>query len=720
MLRAVFAVVLSIAQLWAAGMASGLGVLASGPTSSFEVPVIPSLENPDPRDETSITVSPQNDQLIVGASKITVGGGGAAGKGDTRVAYYFSSNGGHTWGNGLLTLETPQKVWCRASSPSVAADLNGNFYLCVLMRDECSGTRDSGIYIFKSTDGGQSFGSPIPVFVDIGHLNDPKEADKCYLSIDASPSSPLKGAMYVVWRTTDPTRAAIVISHKHNGETSFSEPRAISHNGDMRGPSAATGPNGELYAAWTGIGNPHPILFNASTDGGITFLPGEAAPGGDFFTYGFVGPLTGPNPAYRIPGVPRANSFPVIAVDRSNGPNRGMIYIAFAESRNGNSVGTNADVFLLRLTPPNGFRPQVSLPVLVNNDGIGVDQFLPWLSVDTSTGDVNVAFYDRRDEGGLLMNLYNARSTDGGFSFTENTRVSRVSSDPTVQSSVLGSNNNPIGIGDYIGVAALNGKTHLMWTDTRNGRQEIFYGQLDFSGSGDDGGGGGPANDACASPRVISSLPFSDQLDTRSATSSADDPLSCSGGPDSASVWYSFTAGSNTTLGVDTSASDFDTVLSVYTGVCGAPARVACSDDFGASISPANRSMLTFGATAGVTYLIEISGKGSGGHLRLRLGYPTVTSVEYTTGPNDAASLRITGAGFVNNDAVVTVTKSGEDTQLPTTFFSGAPQGDGTVTAIFGTKKKLKKLVKAGKTVVVRVESPAGSGRVSVPFSFTR
>jgi hypothetical protein len=130
--------------------------------------------------------------------------------------------------------------------------------------------------------------------------------------------------------------------------------------------------------------------------------------------------------------------------------------------------------------------------------------------------------------------------------------------------------------------------------------------------------------------------------------------------------------------------------------------------------------MLTFATTAGVTYLIEVSGKGSGGNLRLRLGYPTVTSVEYTTGPNGSDSLRITGAGFVNNDAVVTVTKSGEDTQLPTTFFSGNQQGDGTVTTIFGFKKKLKKLAKPGKTVIVRVESPAGSGRVSVPFSFTR
>ncbi|HSO73300.1 MAG TPA: hypothetical protein VLU47_00555, partial [Blastocatellia bacterium] len=410
----------------------------------------------------------------------------------------------------------------------------------------------------------------------------------------------------------------------------------------------------------------------------------------------------------------RMNSFPVIDVDRSNGPNRGMIYITWAESRN----GLDADVFVLKLTPPKGGRPQIGLPVRVNTGRVGTDQFFPWLSVDPASGDLNVVFYDsRNDPGSQLINMYNARSTDGGASFSENTRVSGVSSDPLVQAPVRGSTGAAIGIGDYIAVTAARGKTHMMWTDTRNGKQEIFYGQLDFNAAG--GGGGGPANDACSTPRVASTLPFSEESDTRLATSAAGDPASCSGNTDSASVWYSFTSGSDTVLGIDTSGSDYDTVLSVYAGACGGLGVVACSDDVGSSINPEDRSMLTFGATAGVTYLIEVSGKGSGGNLRMRVGYPTITAVEYTAGPDGSDSLKITGAGFVNNDAVVTVNKKGVETQLPTTFFAGA-QLDGTTTTVFGSKKKLKKLVKPGKTVVVTVESPAGSGRVSVPFFFTR
>ena len=42
---------------------------------------------------------------------------------------------------------------------------------------------------------------------------------------------------------------------------------------------------------------------------------------------------------FVIRPVPRMNSFPVIDVDRSNGPHRGMIYIAWAETTNGFGFG---------------------------------------------------------------------------------------------------------------------------------------------------------------------------------------------------------------------------------------------------------------------------------------------------------------------------------------------------------------------------------------------
>ena len=673
-----------------------------------------SAADADPRDETSIAVSPKNDQIIVGASKVIVGG--ATGNGVSRIGYYFSSDGGHSWGNGILGLDTPQKTWNRASDPSVAVDLNGNFYICALVLDESTGSIDSGVYIYQSSDGGRTFGVPFPVIFDIGHPVGPKIADKCYIVVDGSDASPFKNTIYAIWISSEPTRTVVLTSYRRPGQSNFSDPVAISHSGEMLGPSLAVGPNGEFYAAWQGIGSPRVILFNESTDGGQTFFPPIIAHP-DYNVYNYVGSLSSAfDPAININGVRRMNSFPVIDVDRSNGPNRGMIYIAWAETIN----GADADVFVQKLTPQVGAAPFRSNRIKVNNDQTGADQFLPWLSVDPSSGAVEVAFYDRRDDpGNLFMNAYLARSTDGGATFSDNIKLSSMSSNPLVQSAIEGSFGNAIGIGDYIGIAALNGTAHVLWPDTRAGSQQIYYGSVQFEPSGGGGGGGGgggmsPPNDGCQTPRIMGTAPSTDTLDTTLATSAGDDPQSCSGGADTNSVWYSVTPTTNTVIGLDTAASSYDTVLSVYSGSCGALTRIACNDNFAGT-----RSVLTFTATAGTTYLIEASGKGSGGTLVLRSGYPTVTGVEYTTGPDDSPALHLTGSGFINGDATVTVQKDGDDTVLPTNSFLGT-QSDGTATQMFSTKKKLKKLVKKGQTVIVTVESPAGSGRKSIPFAFTR
>ncbi|MEN3335756.1 MAG: repeat-like domain [Blastocatellia bacterium] len=186
--------------------------MQSAPTVT-DLPVINSPQS-DPRNETAIAVSRSNPQVIVGASKWIEGG--ASGSGNARVAYYFSSDGGHTWGNGVLPLETPQKTWTSASKPSLVSDLDGNFYLCALFLD--SANRDTGVYIFKSTDAGHTFASPVAVALDIGSGNAPKSAKQCHITVDTSPSSPFKNTLYAVWVSDEPSRTVVLTNHQHPGD----------------------------------------------------------------------------------------------------------------------------------------------------------------------------------------------------------------------------------------------------------------------------------------------------------------------------------------------------------------------------------------------------------------------------------------------------------------------------------------------------------------------
>src|SRR5205085_6208377 len=208
-LLAAFAALLATLVAPAARMQSAPAVADS--------PVI-SAAQADPRDEPAIAVSRANPQVIVGASKWI--DGGASGNGNARVAYYYSSDGGHTWGNGVLPLETPQKTWGRTASASLASDLNGTFYLCVLMLDNSN--FDTGLYVFKSTDNGRTFAAPVPVVLDIGNGTAPKMARQPHITVDVSASSRFKNTVYAAWVSNEPNQTTFVkTSHLRPGDAGF-------------------------------------------------------------------------------------------------------------------------------------------------------------------------------------------------------------------------------------------------------------------------------------------------------------------------------------------------------------------------------------------------------------------------------------------------------------------------------------------------------------------
>jgi hypothetical protein len=110
-----------------------------------------------------------------------------------------------------------------------------------------------------------------------------------------------------------------------------------------------------------------------------------------------------------------------------------------------------------------------------------------------------------------------------------------------------------------------------------------------------------PANDDFDSATVIGSLPFTDSIGTAEAATAFDDPF-CNGNEHT--VWYSFTPAANATIQADTSGSDYDTTLSVYTGSRGALSQVGCAS-FPAQV--------TFTASANTTYFFMVASACCGG-----------------------------------------------------------------------------------------------------------
>lgn len=193
-----------------------------------------------------------------------------------------------------------------------------------------------------------------------------------------------------------------------------------------------------------------------------------------------------------------------------------------------------------------------------------------------------------------------------------------------------------------------------------------------------------PANDTCEAPTVVLSMPFSDNLNTSSATSDPGDPTQSlspckTPGTNSNSVWYQFTPAFTGTLELSTTGSNYDTVLSVHTGTCGALTEQACADD-----SVGNLATASVPVTAATTYFIEVTdfGPPGGGSLRFSMSLSVPVTNDICT---DAKV--ISSAPYSDTAEIGSATGSGDPAQScgsglasPGVWYTFTPAAPGNVT----------------------------------------
>jgi hypothetical protein len=426
------------------------------------------LNQSGPAAETTVVIDPTNPNNIIAAamdsSQLAV-----------RATPYASSDGGQTWDqqNGLRNFvrapDGATKVFQNESDPVLTADSRGNIYLSTIMWE--TATDDNGVYLFKSVNGGRRFSTGVPIVTHIGQSNPPFE-DKEWITADTT-GGRFNDSIYAAWVSLRPPPEArqIQFSRSTDGGATFSPPQPINDdldiNSSVQGPMVQVGPGGEVYVAWlhSRPGRPAEILMEKSVDGGVTF-------GTDVFvasTRGFG----------RLRGLARhGGSLLTLAVDRSTGSNRENLYIVWADNRNG-----DVDILLTRSTDGGG---TWSEPVRVNDDplGNGKDQFMPFVTVDQTTGDVVVGYYDRRESiENFLVDYHVTWSTDGGITFVPSLKVTPQGFDPSAAFRFIqaaGFVCQAPFMGDYTSLAANGGLLYPVWTDTRNGRADVFTQPIRF------------------------------------------------------------------------------------------------------------------------------------------------------------------------------------------------------------------------------------------------
>ena len=200
-----------------------------------------------------------------------------------------------------------------------------------------------------------------------------------------------------------------------------------------------------------------------------------------------------------------------------------------------------------------------------------------------------------------------------------------------------------------------------------------------------------PPNDNFANAINITTLSFNDVQDSSGATTEAADPTppsSCvqqftpaqgnTGGQPNGrynTIWYKFTPAFSANLDVYTGSfanltrnnSNYDTVLSIWTGTQGSLTGVACNDDTAPGIILSQLQGVPL--TAGTTYYIMVSSFGPpdpnpialGGKSAFTFYYnggstpvPTITSISPSSANSGdpAFTLTVSGSGFLNGATV--------------------------------------------------------------------
>ncbi|MBN1565839.1 MAG: DUF333 domain-containing protein [Anaerolineae bacterium] len=113
-----------------------------------------------------------------------------------------------------------------------------------------------------------------------------------------------------------------------------------------------------------------------------------------------------------------------------------------------------------------------------------------------------------------------------------------------------------------------------------------------------------PVNDEMANARTFSSLSYTDSRDVAGATNGVNDPQPSCGYWVGRSAWYAFTPADYTQVEVNTTGSNYDTVLSVWTGTPGNLREIGCNDDADTGYT----SQVTFAAARNQTYYIMAAG----------------------------------------------------------------------------------------------------------------
>lgn len=404
------------------------------------------------RSESSIAVDPNNSSRLVGVSKRFI----EPTQYTFTLAGVWSDDGGYSW-HDSSELQLLQG-WEGLTDPAVAFDDFGNVYLLAepldFQYDVGNDIVGKGMWIYKSTDGGKTWSAPVPV-----HANDEWD-DKQWLVADNNPSSSYYGRLYGVWGVSGIRFAR---SYDHG---------ATWHGVGTSSPGTTISPSG--FSPEVNVdsnGNVHVFNHQPGTDR-IQYL--RSFNGGESFTESFIadniGDLSTLISGSGFPKFPGAK-FRVLTLVTACTYNTDKLIVAWADYRN----NVSRIYYKKGSYDDSSWNPSSSGEQIFNygSSSIRYHDFHPQI-IANGNNVIGCSFY-RYYESSKLIDVMFTASFDGGESFWIPVKINSSPWDPAINAPNSHGDVNTTFIGDYFGIDADLDDFFILWTNTKDGVQELYF-----------------------------------------------------------------------------------------------------------------------------------------------------------------------------------------------------------------------------------------------------
>jgi hypothetical protein len=424
------------------------------------------------RSECDLAVDPANSDAMIAVSKRFI---------DNQqykftTASSYSADGGYSWTDSRDLWLDASQGWVGYTDPAIAFDDKSTAYLVsepiifVGAPDEVKGR---GMYCFRSGDNGATWQAP-PTRWD----NDPN-SDKQWIASDVWESSLHKGSVYACWGAITPLR----FSRSSDGGNTWRGAGSQTAGAPITtqqvyAPAICVSGDGTIHVAWHNPGS-STILYLESNDGGDNFsTPKTVVQGIGDISNKFPPPPHGDFPVF--PG----GSFRVITlVSIAPIGARGCV-IAWADAR-----GPFTRIYYRVRDEDGNWSGDIGgRPVLANigvPDSLPVQHFHPQLAVNRS-GVVACAFYEfgqKHPDNAYRIDVRIASSSllvtsPFPVDFFYLATVTEQAWDPKIDAPLSHGNAAITFIGEYFGLDSAGDDFCVLWTDTRTGKQELWFSRV--------------------------------------------------------------------------------------------------------------------------------------------------------------------------------------------------------------------------------------------------